>query len=148
ETWTVLARLAEALHEETLAAERALVESPAALAELGLPGTLRRTFARVGAAALPTDAPRVSRFDSHHSTEGWRVSEVNSDVPGGYIEATGFAATVAEHVPGAELSGDPAAALAAALAARVPRGGRVGLVHATAYTDDRQVMVFLARRLA
>jgi hypothetical protein len=43
--------------------------------------------------------------------------------------------------------GDPVSAYAAAIAAAVPRGGVVTLVHATAYSDDQQMMVYLARRL-
>jgi glutathionylspermidine synthase len=72
---------------------------------------------------------------------------VNADVPGGLNEAGGFARLMLEHHPGAAASGDPAAALADALARRAP-GGRVALLHATAYSDDRQVMAFLASRLA
>ncbi len=153
EAWGQIARLAEAMDREMLGAEPAVQASAAALADLGLPGPLRRVLTRVGATADESPgaggaAPRVSRFDFHHTREGWRVSEVNSDVPGGYIEACGFTAAMAAHFPDATVPGDPAEAVVAALGAAAPRGGRVGLVHATAYTDDRQVMVFLARRLA
>ncbi len=86
------------------------------------------------------------RFDFHWTTEGWRISEANTDVPGGFNEASGLARLMAPHVPGFEPAGDPAGALAAAIAEASPGGG-VALVHATAYTDDRQVMVYLAREL-
>jgi glutathionylspermidine synthase len=88
------------------------------------------------------------RFDFHATTEGWRISEVNSDVPGGFNEASGFARLIASHYPGAAPPGDPAARLADAVAAATPPEGTVALVHATAYTDDRQVMVYLAREIA
>jgi hypothetical protein len=52
-------------------------------------------------------ACRIMRFDFHLTSEGWRVSEVNSDVPGGFAEAGASAAMVAENV---SLAGDPAAA--------------------------------------
>ena len=68
------------------------------------------------------------------------MSEVNSDVPGGFIEASGFASAMAARFPGAAMTGDPVAALAEAWRETLPPGARVGLVHATAYTDDRQVM--------
>jgi glutathionylspermidine synthase len=147
ETWDKLARLAEAMDGEVRAAEAAILASRAALGELGLPGALRRALAAAGA-KKGAAGPRVARFDFHHTDEGWRVSEVNSDVPGGYIEAAGFAATMAAHAPDATPCGDPAAALVEALRSTQAPGARIGLVHATAYTDDRQVMVFLARRLA
>jgi glutathionylspermidine synthase len=148
EAWREIARLAEAMHEEVLGAEAAVVSSAEALATLGLPACLRRALGRAGAEPVRSARLRVSRFDFHHTREGWRVSEVNSDVPGGYIEAAGFASAMAAHTPGARLAGEPAAALVNALRELAPRGGPIGLVHATAYTDDRQVMVFLARRLA
>jgi Glutathionylspermidine synthase len=148
ETWNELAQLAENMDAEIREAERAILASPAALRELGLPWSLRRALVSAGATSSAADGSfRVSRFDFHHTGEGWRVSEVNSDVPGGYIESSGFAAEMAAHYPSATPTGDPAAALVAALRAAHPTGARVGLVHATAYTDDRQVMVFLSRRL-
>lgn len=146
-----IARLAEAMSVEILAAERAIVASPSALSELGLPGSLRRALGAVGketthATTLSADSAsvRVMRFDFHATTEGWRVSEVNSDVPGGYIESKGLAELMATLHPGLAPLGDPVQALVRAL----PPGARVGLVHATAYTDDRQVMVYLAKHLA
>lgn len=87
------------------------------------------------------------RFDFHYTREGWRISEVNSDVPGGYNEASGFATLVAEHYADALPTGDPAGALADAIASRTPQGGAVALVHATAFSDDRQVMTYLGKRL-
>lgn len=86
------------------------------------------------------------RFDFHWTTEGWRISEANTDVPGGFNEATGFSSLMAAHYPDAGLCGDPALHLAGAILDAAGPGARVALVHATAYTDDRQVMVFLAER--
>lgn len=140
--------LAERMDAEVRAAELAILESPDALGLLGLPATLRRALAQHGSAAIAAAGPRVLRFDFHATAEGWRVSEVNSDVPGGYIEASAFAAIMAARHPGLEPVGDPADALRAAFLRALPPGGRLALVHATAYTDDRQVMVFLASRLA
>jgi len=88
------------------------------------------------------------RFDFHYTTEGWRLSECNSDVPGGLIEASGLTALVAAHYPDLEQPPDPVEALTDTLAGPSPSGRRIGLVHATAYSDDRQVAVYLARRLA
>ncbi len=147
ETWRELAAAAEALAAETLAAEAELVGRPELHKELGLPRPIRgalRHAARHGAAG---GAARVMRFDFHATPEGWRISEVNSDVPGGFNEASGFTRLMASHFPGTELAGDPAGRLAEAIAATVSAESTVALVHATAYTDDRQVMVYLAREI-
>src|SRR5262249_20415438 len=43
--------------------------------------------------------------------------------------------------------GDPAGAWADAVCRAVGPGGHVGLVHVTIYTEDRQMMLYLAQRL-
>jgi len=35
------------------------------------------------------------RFDFHWTTEGFRISEVNADVPGGFSESSAFPALMA-----------------------------------------------------
>lgn len=157
-TWGELARVAGALHTETLALERALLDGVGARAfaararELALPATVRRALAPrswLGRKAPPPscEGPRVMRFDFHPTAEGWRVSEVNCDVPGGYVEASGVTGLFASAL-GASPTGDPAGALVDALASQARGRGAVALVHATGYADDRQVMEYLARRFA
>ncbi len=145
--WRELAALAEALAAETLAAETELGCRLELHKELGLPRPIRRALRRAASRGKSRGAARVMRFDFHATPDGWRISEVNSDAPGGFNEASGFTRLMAPHVPGAEPAGDPAGRLAEAIAAAVAPGSTVGLVHATAYTDDRQVMVFLAREI-
>ena len=145
-TWRELATLAESLAAETLAAEEELVLRHDLLPELALPRAFIREVRRVR--SPPTESPRVMRFDFHPTRDGWRISEVNSDVPGGFIESSAFPDLIADHLGCAlRITGDPAAALCDVVARSVPPGGTIGLVHATAYTDDRQVMVFLSRAL-
>jgi len=145
--WEELARLSERLAAEAAEAEDELLRRPELHRELALPWKVRRALA-AGRRLEPTrGAARVLRFDFHWTEEGWRISEANSDVPGGFVEGSGFARLMAPCVPGAELTGNPAAALADAIVEATPPGSTVGLVHATAYTDDRQVMVFLAREI-
>lgn len=143
ETWSELESLAELLAEETVAVEAELLQRPEIWRNLGLPAAVRKALARGKPAAA---CARVMRFDFHFTQEGWRISEVNSDVPGGYIEASGFTHLMAEYHQGLSPCGDPAAALAEALAKTAGHEpATVALVHATAYSDDRQVMLFLAR---
>ncbi|HTW93690.1 MAG TPA: glutathionylspermidine synthase family protein [Tepidisphaeraceae bacterium] len=140
-----IAQSAQLLHAEALAAEAELIARPDLHRHLGLPWSIRRALAH-GSKHPPSAAARHMRFDFHPTRDGWRISEVNSDVPGGFIEASGFSRLMADHYPGLEMTGDPAGALANAMAAAVGDGAVVALVHATAYTDDRQVMAFLAER--
>jgi len=147
DAWSRLAGAAEALARETLATEEELVQRPDLHRRLGLPGAVRRRLQEIPRLGATAGVARVMRFDFHPTAEGWRVSEVNSDVPGGFIEAAGVARLVSSHYEGFEPPGDPARALADAAAREAPPGGLVCLVHATAYTDDRQVMAYIGREL-
>ncbi|HVR99544.1 MAG TPA: glutathionylspermidine synthase family protein, partial [Thermoanaerobaculia bacterium] len=148
QAWDELARLAEALAAETAAAEKELLQRPNLHRRLGLPRAVRRALAKATAAGPCRETARVMRFDFHWTPDGWRISEANTDVPGGFNEGSGFARLMASWYPDSEVAGDPAGALAEAVAATTRPGAAVALVHATAYTDDHQVMVFLARELA
>ena len=87
------------------------------------------------------------RFDMHPLASGWALSEVNADVPGGMNEA-GPLCRLAVRYLGRRPPPDPQAAIAEACAARLGRGARIALVHATSYSDDRQQMEGLADALA
>jgi hypothetical protein len=145
--WNEVVRIAESLAAETLAAERELVERPELHPPLGLPRAARRALRRAASIGAPAGAARLVRFDFHFTTEGWRISEANCDVPGGLNEASGLPLAIGAHYAWATSVGDPAGAYAKAIAARTGRGGTVALVHATAYSDDQQMMLFVARRL-
>src|SRR5262249_1634704 len=104
--WRRLARLAERLAAEMDLAERELLLRPTLMRRLGLPEPVLRALASDGS---PTPAAaRVVRFDFHPTPDGWRISEANSDVPGGYTEASSFPALMAEHFHGAAPAGGPA----------------------------------------
>jgi glutathionylspermidine synthase len=145
--WRELVSLAESLAGEVMAAERELRNRPDLHGRLGLPRALRRALgdrpdeSTIGVA-------RLVRFDFHHTTAGWRISEANSDVPGGLNEASGLSTLIAEHYPGTAPAGDTAGAYVHATCGSLGAGTHVALVHATAYSDDRQVMTYLARRFA
>jgi len=144
--WTQVVRIAESLARETLAAEQELRGRFDLHAKLGLPWTIRNALRSARLDAAPTDWPRVIRFDFHATDDGWRISEANTDVPGGFIESSGMTALIAKYYPGFACLGDPAGELAQAIRSK-SNGGPVALLHASAYADDRQVMAYLARRL-
>ncbi len=143
--WASLANLAEKASAELLEVEAALHREEHHWRHLGLARRLRRLLVSVRG-PTPRDV-RFCRFDFHPTSDGWRVSEVNADVPGGFIEAGAVTRIVASYLPGLACPPDPAAALARAIASRV-RHGDVALVHATSYSDDQQVMRRLGAELA
>lgn len=145
DAWRQLVRLSEKLAGETLAAETELLGRPDLLRQLGLPRPLTRLLCHPGNLQPSAAVARIMRFDFHWTTDGWRISEVNSDVPGGFIESSAFTHLMEQSVPGTMTTGDPAGTYAKALAQANTR--TAGMVHATAYSDDRQVMTYLSQRL-
>jgi len=97
---------AEQLTKEAVAAEEQISRRPELLKLLGLPPALCRVLAEE--APMTPAAGRVIRFDFHYTTQGWRISEANSDVPGGFSEASYFTEMMAEHFPGLRPAGNPA----------------------------------------
>ncbi|MFO0591395.1 MAG: glutathionylspermidine synthase family protein [Polyangiaceae bacterium] len=144
-TWRALAEDAEALARETVAMETELLTRPDLHERLALAKPLS---ALLGPGSLPPTpaAARVMRFDFHWTTEGWRVSEVNSDVPGGYAEAETFTSLVAAHFPGTKPAGEPARMLTEAIA-EAAGSGAVALLAAPGHMEDHQVIAHLALRL-
>jgi len=147
EAWTDVSALAEALARETAAAEAELVERPDLQRGMGLWRALRTALARAATEGLPAGCARLMRFDFHFTRDGWRISEVNSDVPGGLNESSGFATLMRAHYPQWRPTGDPAGAYAQRVAAAAPADEAIALVHATAFSDDQQMMRSIGRRL-
>jgi len=145
EEWDSLASYAEKLTQEVLAAESELLSRPDLHKILGLPESIRGVLRKCAAEKIAPSAARVMRFDFHFTPEGWRISEVNADVPGGFIEASGFVELMAEYYPGYSIPPNPVKAYEEAIAAAAGEGAVIGLVHATAHCDDRQVMQYLAK---
>jgi glutathionylspermidine synthase len=137
-----LFELAEALAAETAAAEAELLGRPDLTRRLGLPRAVWRAIH--GPGELTPTAARVIRFDFHPTAEGWRISEANSDVPGGYAESSHFPRLMAEYLPGCRPTGDPVAAVADAIHPRLGGRARIGLLAAPGYLEDQQVVACLA----
>ena len=145
--WRELISLAESLARETMAGEEELLNRPELHTGLGLPRQLVKALGRT-ATQRARGIARLIRFDFHHTRAGWRISEANTDVPGGLNEASGLTALFGLHYDGTTTAGDVGASYARAVTRSLGQGAHVALAHATAYSDDRQVMSYLARRLA
>ena len=92
---------------------------------------------------------RLMRYDFHPVIDGsFAVSEVNSDVPGGFAEASlmpNLAKSILKdknynYIDFGEILIDE-------ICKKVKQGGKIMLVHCTSYSDDRQVMQFLGDKL-
>ena len=143
--WKQIAFQAEQLSREAAVAEEEISHRPDLLNRLGLPRALSRVLAQK--TPLTPSAGRVTRFDFHYTTEGWQISEANSDVPGGFTEASYFTAMMAQYFPNLRPPGNPAAIWSAALAAAAKPSGAIALLSAPGFMEDHQIIAFLAARL-
>ncbi len=137
-----LGQWAEQLAAETVAMENALIHYPKLIKELGFPRKMYREFSRLKE-YCPQNHVRLMRFDFHPTSEGWAISEVNSDVPGGLAEASVLPEIAMPYFPGYEPGPNVAQHLFHSFRHRLGEKACIAFVHATSYADDRQVMEFL-----
>lgn len=140
-----LAAHAEALARETVGLEHALLSRPDLYSTLNLPRSLRQALQLTGGHKSEGHV-RLMRFDFHPTPSGWAVSEVNSDVPGGFAEAGLLPHIASQYLQGTSPYGDLTSSLTGAFARLIPAQCAIAFVHATAYSDDRQVMEFMGSR--
>jgi hypothetical protein len=146
EVWKQLSAWAEALSAEVALTEQFLLNETSWIERLGMPRALRLLFTARDFAPTPS-AARVIRYDFHWTRDGWKISEINSDVPGGYCEATSFTQLLAPHFPEARLTGDPTASWTDALAATGGPGSLIVFLSAPGLIEDQQIMSYLANRM-
>jgi glutathionylspermidine synthase len=145
--WEQLAKMAEELAAELMVAEQEIVMRPELYSMLGLSPNLYPILSEASCNGAGAPDARVLRFDFHYTTEGWRISEVNSDVPGGYTEASRFTQLVSRFTPHTRPCGDPARTWTDAIMRHVGPQGRVALLSAPGFLEDQQVTAFLAAEL-
>jgi hypothetical protein len=142
-TWRQLSTWAESLAAELVAAEHEVITSSQLLRRVGVPWRLRRQMKSTD------NLPRVVRFDFHPTTDGWRISEANADVPGGFNEGSILGYIMANHFPGTRAAGDPIVIWADTIAATAGKfDGTIALASAPGFMEDTQVVAGLARILA
>lgn len=143
-----LKKLTEQLDEETRKAEIFLNNNPQVTKPLALPSKLKNEIKKMKNYE-PERHIRLMRYDFHPTIEGkWAVSEVNSDVPGGFAEASLMPKVALELLNNKKYWVKCFAdVLVKTIIEKVGNKGRIMLVHCTSYSDDRQVMQFLGDRL-
>ena len=143
-----LERLTEGLDKETIQAEEMLNNHSKLSKPLALPRKIRKEIKNMKNYRAENHI-RLMRYDFHPTVEDdWALSEVNSDVPGGFAEASRMPEIAAK------LLGDKnfwyksfGDIIVDAIVQKVKPSGKIMLVHCTSYSDDRQVMEFLGDQL-
>ena len=140
--------LTEKLDKETRQAEEMINANLKFAKNLKLPEKIKLEISKMKN-YTPEKHIRLMRYD-FHPTEGqkWHISEVNSDVPGGFAEAS-----IMPQIAINTLNKnnywyiDFGDILISNIKEKIPTKGTIMLVHCTSYSDDRQVMQFLGDRL-
>lgn len=143
-----LERLTEKLSKETIEAEEFLNNNFKLAKPLALPKKIYKELKKMKNYD-PNKHIRFMRYDFHPIEEGrWAISEVNSDVPGGYAEASLLPQLAIDLFKQDKYwyknFGD---ILTNAISKKVVPKGTIMLVHCTSYSDDRQVMQYLGDKL-
>ena len=143
-----LERLTESLDKETIQAEEFLNNNLHLAKPLALPRQIRNELKKMKNYQVDKHI-RLMRYDFHPTGEGnWSVSEVNSDVPGGFAEASLMPQVAINLFKNKNYwcknFGD---ILANAIVKKTKPKGTIMFVHCTSYSDDRQVMQFLGDKL-
>ncbi len=140
--------LTEKLDKETRQAEEILNKNLKLVKPLALPKKIYSELKNMNNYDASKHI-RLMRYDFHPTIENkWVISEVNSDVPGGFAEAS-IMPQIAIDVLKEEKYyyknfGD---ILVNEITKKVAPKGLIILVHCTSYSDDRQVMQFLGDKL-
>lgn len=145
-----LGAMTEALDKETRVAEELINKHQEITKHLRLTRKLK-PYIRLMKNYNTETHIRLTRYDFHPTTVGWAISEVNSDVPGGFAEASLMPRVAIDYL------GNPSyhfvsfvdklvEALERKLSEKTGKR-RIMLIHCTSYSDDRQVMQFLGDRL-
>jgi glutathionylspermidine synthase len=147
DAWTLLVNWAESLAAEARDAEKELLGRPDLFGRLGIPRSAAKALTSTMQVESDTTAGRVIRFDFHWTTSGWRISEANADVPGGFTESSSFTWLIARHYPAARPAGNPVRRWANLVKQLAGEHGTVALLVAPGYMEDHQIVEYLAGRL-
>lgn len=148
ESWREVQRLAQAMACELSEAESLLIARTDLHDQLGLPRNLRPVLSELPHTKGTPCGARLLRFDFHWTKQGWQISEANTDVASGFIESSSLTQLMQAHFPGCRTCGDPAGVLASRIVESIGPAGRVGLMYLSVYSEDRQVVLYLARRFS
>lgn len=143
-----VAKLTEELDLETREAEEFLNSNLKCAKRLALPKKIYKELKKMSNYDARRNI-RLMRYDFHPTMFGeWAVSEVNSDVPGGFAEASLLPKLAIRYLESDKYySIDFGELLSKAIAKKVKEKGTIMFVHCTSYSDDRQVMQYIGDKM-
>lgn len=143
-----LQRLTESIDKETIKTEEFLNNNLQITKPLALPNKISKELKRMKNYD-PNKHIRLMRYDFHPTIDGkWAVSEVNSDVPGGFAESSLMPQAAIDAIGTKDYYyKNFGEILSNAISKKVVPGGKIMMVHCTCYSDDRQVMQYLGDKL-
>lgn len=141
-------KLTESLDKETILAEEYLNKHMKIAKKLALPKKIIEQIPNMQTYDN-TNNVRLMRYDFHPSiNNAWVVTEVNSDVPGGFAESSLLPDLARKVIDMPELQyksfGEK---MVSAINSKLNKKGTIMMVHCTCFSDDRQVMQYMGDRL-
>ncbi len=143
-----LEELTEKIDKETIEAEEFINKNLKLAKTLALPKEITNELKRMKNYDSEKHI-RLMRYDFHPTEDGkWAVSEVNSDVPGGFAESSLMPQAAINAIESENYYyKNFGEILTNAISKKIVLGGKIMMVHCTCYSDDRQVMQFLGDKL-
>ena len=142
-----LKKLTEQIDNETRISEEFLNNHLRIAKPLALPNKIYKELKKMKN-YNPENHIRLMRYDFHPTIENkWAVSEVNSDVPGGFAEASLIPEKANKVLDDIYTYINFGNILVDRISKKIKDKGTIMLVHCTSYSDDRQVMQFLGDKL-
>jgi len=137
-------KLTKSLDKETRLAEEYLNKHTKIVKKLALPKKILQQITNMQNYDNAKNI-RLMRYDFHPDINGnWVVTEVNSDVPGGFAESSLLPELARKTINIPELEytsfGDK---MVEAINNKLNKKGTIMLVHCTCFSDDRQVMQYM-----
>jgi len=143
-----IVKLTESLDNETRVAEEFLNRNIKIAKKLRLP---RKIIEKIPDMKNydKTKNIRLMRYDFHPNIDnGWTVTEVNSDVPGGFAESSLLPELARKTINRLDLEYNSfGERMIEAINNLLHKNGTIMMVHCTCFSDDRQVMQYLGDRL-
>ena len=141
-------KLTKNLDKETRLAEEYLNKNIKIAKKLALPKKILEQISNMQTYDKSENI-RLMRYDFHPSTNGkWVVTEVNSDVPGGFAESSLLPDLARQTINMPELGytsfGEK---MVDVINSKLHKKGIIMMIHCTCFSDDRQVMQYLGDRL-
>lgn len=141
-TYDEINNLVKALSLETREIEKAFLDNKKLINKLNLPRKITKYLKKIDDYNFG-DNVNLNRYDFHPTTKGWMISEVNSDVPGGLAESSLLPLIAKKYVKIGDVPYNLGKSLYESFMAVNKNIKNISFVHATSYSDDRQVMQFL-----